>query len=147
MYASLLRYSFFPTPKFLQYAICSKLFKTSHFVFSFSEFYAKQTEKADTLEKLLKNDVIDLETLLCPKAGKRKLYRDIQNCELHSVSCAKRKRSRHCATKKAKLFNQWLTNELPFGKINSISPSSEFVSNFHTLQLHNGWRPAYCYIC
>ena len=100
--------------------------------------YAKGTEKADLLKKLLQNDVINLETLLCPKFGNLKLCRVIPVCDLHAVSCPKRQRSRHCATKKAKLFCQWLTNESPFGKINSISPSSEFVSKFDSLQVHNG---------
>ena len=45
--------------------------------FAFAKFYAKRTKKADTLKKLLQNDVINLETLLCLKVETLKLYRDI----------------------------------------------------------------------
>ena len=74
--------------------------------FPCADFYAKGTEKADTLKKLLQNDVINLKTLLCPKVESLKLYRDIPICDLHAVSCPKRQRSRHCATKNPKLFYQ-----------------------------------------
>ena len=128
------------------YCYLQQIIQSIKLCFPFAEFYAKGTEKADTLKKLLQREVINLETL-CPKVENLKLYRDIPICELHAVSCPKRQRSRHCATKKAKLFYQWLTNESSFGKINSISPSSEFVSKFDSLQLHNGWRTANRYIC
>ena len=65
--------------------------------FPFAEFYAKRTEKVDTLKKLLQNDVINLETLLWPKVEYLKLNRDISICELNAVSCPKR------ITKKAKV--------------------------------------------
>ena len=120
------------------YCYLQQIIQSIKLRFPFADFYAKETEKADTLKKLLQNDVIDLETLLCPKVENLKLYRDIPICDLHAVSCPKRQRSRHCATKKAKLLYQWLKNESPFGKINSISPSSEFVSKFDSLQLHKG---------
>ena len=102
-------------------AICSKLIKASNFVFALPIFMQKE-RKTDTLKKLLQNDVINLETLLCPKVENLKLYRDIPIVDLLAVSCPKQQQSRHCATKKAKLFYQGLTNESPFGKINSISP-------------------------
>ena len=120
------------------YCYLQQIIQSIKFRFPFAEFFAKGTEKADTLKILLQRDVINLETLLCPKVENLKLYRDIPICDLHAVSCPKRQRSRHCATKKAKLFYQWLTNDSLFGKINSISPSSEFVSKFDNLQLHNG---------
>ena len=114
--------------------------------FPFAEFYAKGTEKMDTLKKLIQDDAINLETFLCPMVENLKLYRDIPICDLHAVSCLKRQRSKHCATKKAKLFYQWLTNESSFGKINSIFPSNEFFSKFDSLQLHNGGIAANCCI-
>ena len=120
------------------YCYLQQIIQSIKLRFPFADIYAKGTEKADTLKNLLQNDVINLETLLCPKVENLKLYRDIPICDLHAVSCPKRQQSRHCATKKAKLFYQWLTNESPFGEINSISPSSEFVSKFDSLQLHNG---------
>ena len=106
--------------------------------FSVCRILGKGTEKSDTLKILLQRDVINLETSLCPKVENLKLNRDITICELHAVRCPKRQGSRHCATKKAKLFYQWLTIESLFRKINSISPSSEFVSKFDSLQLNNG---------
>ena len=166
MYSYLQRYSFFPTPssfnilslseqksyqwvsKFLHglawesgdypYCYLQQFIQIIKLRFPFANFYAGGTEKADTLKMLLQNNVINLETLLCPKVENLKLDRDIPICDLHAVSCPKRQRSRHCATKKAKLFYQWLTNDSPFGKMNSISPSSEFVSKLDSLQLHNG---------
>ena len=120
------------------YCYLQQIIQSIKLRFPFAGFYAKGTEKADTLKKLFQRDVINLETLLCPKVENLKLYRDIPICELHAVSCPRRQRSRHCASKKAKLFYQWLTNESSFGKTNSISPSSEFVSKFDSLQLHNG---------
>ena len=108
------------------------------FRFTFADFYAKRTENADTLKNLLKNDVINLDTLLCAKVKNIKLYRDLPVCELHAVSCPKRQGSRHCATMKANMFYQQLMNKSPFGKINFFSSSSEFVSKFDSLQLQNG---------
>ena len=104
------------------YCYLQQIIQSIKFRFPFAEFYAKGTEKAHTLKILLQRDVINLKTLLCPKVENLKLYREIPICDLHAVSCPKRQRSRHCATKKAKLFYQWLTNESSFGKINSISP-------------------------
>ena len=119
------------------YCYLQQFIQSIKLCFPFAEFYAKGTVKADTLKNLLQRDVINLETLLCPKVENLKLYRDIPICELHAVSCPKRQRSSHCAHKNAKLFYQWLTNESSFGKFNSISPSGEFVSKFDSLQLHN----------
>ena len=119
------------------YCYLQQIIQSIRLRFPFAELYAKGTEKADTLKKLLQGDVINLETLLCPKVENLKLYRDIPICELHAVTCPKRKRSRHFATKKAKLFYQWLMNDSSFRKINSISPSSEFVFKFDSLQLLN----------
>ena len=88
------------------YCYLQQIIQSIKLRFPFADFFAKGTEKADTLKKLLQNDVINLETLLCPKVENLKLYRDITNCDLHALSCPKRQRSRHCATKKAKFFYQ-----------------------------------------
>ena len=98
------------------YCYFQQIFQSIKLRFPFAEFYSKGTEKADNLKKLLQNDDNNLETLLCPKVENLKLYRDIPICELHAVSCPKRQRKRHCATKKAKLFYQCLTNDSSFGK-------------------------------
>ena len=86
------------------YCYLQQIIQSIKLRFPFAEFYAEGTEKADTLKKTLQRDVINLETLLCPKVENLKLYRDIPICELHAVSCPKGQRSRHCATKKAKFF-------------------------------------------
>ena len=49
------------------YCYLQQIFQSIKLRFPFAEFYAKGTEKADTLKKLLQRDVINLETLLCPK--------------------------------------------------------------------------------
>ena len=98
------------------YCYLQQIIQSIKLRFRFAELYAKGTEKADTLKKLLQRDVINLEKLLCPKVEILKLYCDIPICELHAVSYPKKQRSRHCATKKAKLFYQRLTNESSFGK-------------------------------
>ena len=89
----------------------------------FAEFYAKVTKKADTLKKLLQKDVINLETLLCPKVENLKLYRDIPACEFHVGSCLKRQRSRICATKKAKFFLPDTRGQTVLRKLKNTFPS------------------------
>ena len=93
------------------YCYLQQILQSIKLRFPFSESSSKGSEKADILKKLLQNHVINFETL-CPKVENLKLYSGIPICELHAVSCPKRQRSRHCATKKAKLFYQWLTNRL-----------------------------------
>ena len=78
---------------------------------------------------------------MCPKVEGLKLYRDIPICDLLALSCHKLQTSRFFATKNANLFYQWLTKESSFGKINSIAPTSEYVSKFDSLQLHNDRKP------
>ena len=49
------------------YCYLQQIIQSIKLRFPFAEFYAKGTEKSDTLKKLLQRDVINLETLLCPK--------------------------------------------------------------------------------
>ena len=119
------------------YHYLQQIFQSIVLRFPFSDFYAKGLEKTETLRQLLQRNVINLETLFCPKIEHLKLYRETPVCKLHALSCPKRQRSKHCANKKAKLFYQWLTNESSLGETSSVSTSSEFVSKFDSLQLHN----------
>ena len=93
------------------YQYLQQIFQTIVHRFPFSDFYAKGLEKTETLRQLLQRNVINLETLFCPKIEHLKLYRETPVCKLHALSCPKRQRSKHCANKKAKLFYQRLTNE------------------------------------
>ena len=119
------------------YHYLQQIFQSIYLRFPFSDFYAKGLEKKETLRQLLQRNVINLETLFCPKSEHLKLYRETPVCKLHALSCPKRQRSKHCANKKATLFYQWLTNASSVGETSSISTSSEFVSKFDSLQLHN----------
>ena len=119
------------------YHYLQQIFQSIVLRFPFSDFYAKGLEKTESLRQLLQRNVINLETLFCPKIEHLKLYRETPVCKLHALSCPKRQRTKHCANKKAKLFYQWLTNESSVRDTSSVSTTSEFVSNFDSLQLHN----------
>ena len=119
------------------YHYLQQFFQSIVLRFPFSDFHAKGLEKTETLRQLLQRNVINLETLFCPKIEHLKLYRETPVCKLHALSCPKRQRSKHCANKKAKLFYQWLTNESSVRETSSVSTTSEFVSKFDSLQLHN----------
>ena len=119
------------------YHYLQQIFQSIVLRFPFSDFYAKELEKTETLRQLLQRNVINLETLFCPKTEHLKLYRETPVCKLHALSCPKRQRSKHCANKKAKLFYQWLTNESSVRETSSVSTASEIVSKFDSLQLHN----------
>ena len=107
--------------------------------FPLSKFYSKGTEKTDTLQKLLQKEVTNLESLLCPKIEHLSFYRETPICDLHSTTCPKRQKSKHCARKKAQLFYYWLIHEQPsIGKDSTVCTPSEFVSKFDRLQLLNG---------
>ena len=51
-------------------------FQSIAFRFPLSMFYANETEKMDTLRKLLEKEVINVEELLCPKIGNLRFCRD-----------------------------------------------------------------------
>ena len=86
------------------YHYLQKIFQSIVLRSPFSDFYAKGLEKTETLRQLLQRNVINLESLFCPKIEHLKLYRETPVCKLHALSCPKRQRSKHCAKKKAKLF-------------------------------------------
>ena len=119
------------------YHYLQQIFQSIVLRFPFSDFYAKGLEKTETLRQLLQRKVINLETLFCPKIEHLKLYRETPVCKLYTLSCPKRQRTKHCANKKAKLFYQWLTNESSVRETSSVSTTSEFVSKFDSLKLHN----------
>ena len=107
--------------------------------FPLSDFYAKGVEKTDTLQKLLQRKVTNLEDLLCPKIEHLSFYRETPICDLHSTTCPKRQKNKHCARKKAQLFYYWLIHEQPsIRKDSTVCTPSEFVSKFDRLQLLNG---------
>ena len=112
--------------------------------FPLAAFYAKRKEKTSTLTQLLQKNVINLETLPCPKVEHLKLYRETPICNLHALSCPKRQKSRYCARKKALLFYHWLMNESTSREDKSIIASSEFISKFDSLQLHSARQSINC---
>ena len=64
-------------------------------------------------------------------------------CCLHSLHLPEKQKKRHCAKRKAKLYLYWLTlpaNEPSSGESSSFSSSSEFISKFDSMQLHNEWK-------
>ena len=119
------------------YHYLQQIFQRIVLRFPFSDFYSKGSEKRETLRQLLQWSIINLGTLFFPNIEHLKVYRETPVCILHALSCPKRQRSKHCTNKKAKLFDQWLTNESLVGETSSVSTSSEFVSKFGSLQLHN----------
>ena len=57
------------------YPYClQQIFESIALRFPLATFYAKGTEKTETLQKLLKKDVINLEILLCPKIENLKFF-------------------------------------------------------------------------
>ena len=120
------------------YCYLQQVFDSIALRFPLANFYAKGTEKTETLQKLLKKDVINLEILLCPKIENLKLFYDTPICTLHVLSCPKRQRNKHFARKKATLFYLWLTNESTVRKSSTVSTSSELVPKFSGLQLYSG---------
>ena len=120
------------------YCYLQQIFDSIALRFPLATFYAKGTEKTETIQKLLKKDVINLEILLCPKIENLKFFHEASICTLHVLSCPKRQRNQHCARKKATLFYLWLTNESTVRESSIVSTSSELVSKFSGLQLYSG---------
>ena len=81
-----------------------QIFDSITFRFPLATFYAKGTEKTETLQKLLKKDVINLEILLYPKIEILNFFHETPICTLHILSCLKRQRNKHCARKKLDFF-------------------------------------------
>ena len=120
------------------YCYLQQIFDSIALRFPLATFYAKGTEKTETIQKLLKKDVINLEILLCPKIENLKFFHETPICTLHVLSCPKRQRNQHCARKKATLFYLWLTNESTVRESSIVSTSSELVPKFSGLQLYSG---------
>ena len=107
--------------------------------FTLSDFYAKGVEKTDTLQKMLQRKISNLEDLLCPKIEHLSFYQETPNFDLHSTTCPKRQKNKHCARKMAQLFYYWLIHEQPSTeKDSTVCTLSEFVSKLDRLQLLNG---------
>ena len=120
------------------YSYMHQIVQSIVFRFPLSKFYAKGTEKTETLKKFLEKEVVNLEELLCPKIENLRFYKETPVCDLHAIRCPRRQLNKHCAKKKAELFYYWLTNESSIRQnISSVNTSSEFVSKFDSLQLHN----------
>ena len=75
------------------YCYLQQIFDSIALRFPLATFYAKGTEKIETLQKLLKKDVINLEILLCPKIKNLKLFHETPICTSHVLSCLKRQRN------------------------------------------------------
>ena len=97
-------------------------------------FYAKGLEKCEKLSDCLKKPVHNLEDLNCPKFEELSNQSDLIACDFHSKSTPQRQKQRHCANKKAKFFFNWLEKHLN----ETVSSSSQLVSQFDDMQLHGG---------
>ena len=122
------------------YWFLSQIFIAIKLRFPSGKFYAKGKEKSESLQTLLQKEVVDLDTLLCPKV--EEISHPIKHftCALHSFNLPEKQKKRHCAKRKAQLSFYWLTlpaNEPSSGEGSSFSSSSEFISKFDSMQLHN----------
>ena len=79
-------------------------------------------EKIDSLQTLLKKEVLDLETL-CPGVEEIKLTIDNITCALHSLYLPEKRKKKHCAKRKAPLYFYWISlssNEQSIGEGSSV---------------------------
>ena len=123
------------------YWFLSQIFVAIKLRFPLGKFYAKGKEKTESLQTLLQKKVIDLETRLCPKVEDIKSPIDT-TCALHSFYLPEKQKRKHCAKRKAQLYFYWISlpsNEPSSGEGSSISSSSELISKFDSMQLHNEW--------
>ena len=122
------------------YWFLSQIFVVIKLRFPLGKFYAKGKEKTESLQTLLRKEVIDLESLLCPKVEDITSPIDNITCALHSFYLPEKQKRNHCAKRKAQLYFFWISlpsNEPSSGKGSSVSSSSEFISKLDSLQLHN----------
>ena len=122
------------------YRFISQIFIAIKLRFPSGKFYAKGKEKTESLQTLLQKEVIDLDTLSCPNVEKIVTPVKHFNCALHSLYLPEKQKKRHCAKRKSQLYSYWLTfpaNEPSSGEGSSFSSSSEFISKFDSMQLHN----------
>ena len=122
------------------YWFLSQIFVAIKLRFPSGKFYAKGKEKSESLQTLLQKEVVDLDTLFCPIV--EEISHPIKNftCDLHSFNLPEKQKKKHCAKRKAQLYFYWLTlptNEPSSGEGSSFSSSSEFISKFDSMQLHN----------
>ena len=114
------------------YWFLSQIFIAIKLRFPSGKFYAKAKEKSESFQNLLQKEVVDLDTLLCPKVEEISLPIKQFTCALHSFNLPEKQKKRHCAKRKAQLYFYWLTlptNEPSSGECSSFSSSSEFISN------------------
>ena len=119
------------------YWFLSQIFIANKLRFPSGKFYAKGKEKSESLQTLLQKEVVDLDTLLCPKVDE--ISRPIKHfsCTLHAFNLPEKQKKKHCAKRKALFYFYWLTlptNEPSSGEGSSFS---EFISKFDSMQLRN----------
>ena len=119
------------------YWFLSQIFIAIKLRFPSGKFYAKGKEKSESLQTLLQKEVVDLDTLLCPKVDEISHPIKHSSCTLHAFNLPEKQRKKHCAKRKAQFYFYWLTNEPSSGEGSSFSSSSEFISKFDSMQLHN----------
>ena len=122
------------------YWFLSQIFIAIKVRFPSRKFYAKGKEKSESLQTLLQKEVVDLDSLLCPKVEEFSHPFKHFSCALHSFNLPEKQKKKHCAKRKAQLYFYWLTlptNDLSSGEVSSFSSSSEFISKFDSMQLHN----------
>ena len=101
------------------------------------KFYAKGKEKTESLQTLLRREVIESDTLLCPKV--EEIVTPILPVLYTLFFCLRNKR-KDIALKEKQLYFYWLAlpaNEPSSGESSSFSFSSEFISKFDSIQLNN----------
>ena len=111
-----------------------------NFDFLQESFMLKGKRKQNHCKHFFQKEVIDLDSLLCPKV--EEIVTPIKHftCALHSLYLPEKQKKRHCAKRKAQLYFYWLTlpaNEPSSGESSSFNSSSEFISKFDSMQLHN----------
>ena len=122
------------------YWFLSQIFIAIKLRFPSGKFYAKGKEKSESLQTLLQKEVVDLDTLLCPKVDEISHPIKHFSCTLHAFNLPEKQKKKHCAKRKAQFYFYWLTlptNEPSSGEDSSFSSSSEFISKFDSMQLHN----------
>ena len=120
----------------------SQIFIAIKLRFPSGRFYATRKLKKESLQTLLQEEVIHLDTLLCQKV--EEIVTPIKHfiCALHSLYFIEKQKKRHGAKKKEQLCFYWVTlpaNEPSSGEGSLFSSSSEFISKFDSMQLHNEW--------
>ena len=116
------------------------------FVFPFSKFHAKGTEKTETLRKHLDNEELKTWKNCCVQkwlfwAFIKKLVSD-----LLAIPCLTCQANKHFAKKISQLFYYWLTNESSIClNINSVNTSNDFISTIDKFLLQNVWDSFDCH--